>query len=267
MTMIKRTRPFVFQGVYEMAALVEACVENEESLGELGWADREVQLAAAKFSKISLLHRYIYAMIAVEQSRDYRKNADLYEADEIADIEALLQAYEIDYLPYDRFRPPIPEAEVTSRVEDPFYQWFLSEEAAFESLWERLTDEAFHLLFANRSFLLKFNRAVAEHLRRDPTIVPQEYLGPDGRIRRQPVPVWVRDAVFFRDHGRCVLCQVDLSGLLSTDRTDHLDHMVSLADWGPNDPCNIQLLCEPCNLRKASGEPITGNRYCAWWRY
>jgi hypothetical protein len=130
-----------------------------------------------------------------------------------------------------------------------------------------LTDEAFHLLFANRSFLLKFNRAVAEYLRRDPTLLPKELVGSDGRIRRQPVPVWVRDAVFFRDHGRCVLCQVDLSGLLSTDRTDHLDHMVSLSDWGTNDPCNMQLLCEACNLRKASGEPITGNRYCAWWRY
>jgi 5-methylcytosine-specific restriction endonuclease McrA len=79
--------------------------------------------------------------------------------------------------------------------------------------------------------------------------------------------VWVRDAVFFRDHGRCVLCQVDLSGLLATDRSDHFDHMVPLEKWGINDPCNIQLLCEVCNLRKAAGESVTGYRYSPRWSY
>ena len=74
--MLNRTRPFVFQRVYEMAALVEACVENEESLVEIDWATRDVVRSAAKFGKISRLHHYIYAMIAVEQSREYRKNAD-----------------------------------------------------------------------------------------------------------------------------------------------------------------------------------------------
>lgn len=265
--MIKTTRPFKFRQVYDIAALVEACVDDEESLMELDWANRDVTLAAVKFSKISLLHCYIYAMIAVEHRRRYRKDADLYDAEEIKRIEALLDAYEIEYAPYAQFSSPIPEDKATSRAEDPFYLWFLSQEPAFELLWEKLTDEAFHLLFANRAFLLRFNRALARYLRRDPTLLPPEYLGADGRIKRQPVQFWVRDAVFFRDHGRCVLCQVDLSGLLSTDRIDHLDHLVSLADWGTNDPCNIQLLCEACNLRKASGEPLTGDRYSPWWRY
>lgn len=265
--MAKPTRPFVFQHVYDMAALVEACIETPESLIELDWTDRDARLGTARFTKISLLHRYIFAMIAVEQHREYRKNADLYEEDEIAGLEAQLKAYGIDYLPYADFRSPIPEERAISRAEDPFYQWFLSQEMAFELLWEKLTDETFHLLFANRSFLLRFNRAVAQYLRRNPEVVPNDYVGPDGRIRRQPIPAWVRDAVFFRDHGRCVLCQVDLSGLLSTDRVDHFDHIVPLCDWGTNDPCNIQLLCEACNLRKGSGESVTGNRYSAWWQY
>jgi hypothetical protein len=60
----------------------------------------------------------------------------MYEAEEIADLEALLGAYDVDYLPYARFTPPILDAESTSRVTDPFFQWFLSEESTFEFLWE-----------------------------------------------------------------------------------------------------------------------------------
>ncbi len=84
---------------------------------------------------------------------------------------------------------------------------------------------------------------------------------------RYPLPQWAQDAVFFRDQGRCVLCQVDLSGRLSTDRVDHFEHMVPLAEWGTNDPYNLQLLCEACNVRKAAGKAVTGHRYAGWWRY
>lgn len=61
------------------------------------WANRDVWLAAVKFSKISLLHRYIYAMIAVEHRRSYRKDAGLYDAEEITRIEGVLAAYEITH--------------------------------------------------------------------------------------------------------------------------------------------------------------------------
>src|SRR5262249_5646358 len=128
------------------------------------------------------------------------------------------------------------------------------------------TNESFYLLFGNRAFLLRFNQAVANYIRRGTVTIPKEYLDDTGCIRRVYLPVWVRDAVYFRDHGRCVLCQVDLSGLLSTDRIDHFDHMVALGACGVNDPCNIQLLCESCNLRKGDRTVITGVRYSPWWQ-
>lgn len=250
-----------------MAALVEAAIESPESVGEINWGSPEVSATITRFSRISLLHQYIFAMIAVEHRSDYRKNADLFEEEEIGLLEDLLDTYDIEYQPFARFESQISPEHATSRADDPFYQWFLSQEASFEHLWEKLTDESFHILFANRSFLLKFNRAVAEHLRGDPGLVPLEERGVAGRIRRRPPPAWARSAVFFRDQGRCVLCHVDLSGLLSTDRVDHFDHMVPLADWGTNDACNLQLLCEACNLKKSAGLAVTGNRYSAWWRY
>lgn len=250
-----------------MAALVEECINNDESLGELEWEDPDLLASLAKFSKISLLHRYIYAMIAGEHRYEYLKNADLYESEEISSLEKLLEAYGIEYLPYDRFTSPISPKEAHSRADDPFYQWYLSQECSFELLWEKFTDETFHILFGNRAFLLKFNLAVSRSLERGVAAIPGEYLATDGKIKRQPLPVWARDAVFYRDYGRCVLCHVDLSGLLSTDRTEHFDHIVPLGKWGINDPCNLQLLCESCNLRKAAGEPVTGDRYSPWWAY
>jgi hypothetical protein len=206
--MRKSTRQFVFKRVYDMAALVEACIDDQETLNELEWEDADLLRGLGKFAKITLLHRYIYAMIAVAHRTEYRKNADLYESGEIADLERLLDTYQIGYQPYARFTSPVPPEEAASREEDPFYQWFLAQEEAFEVLWEKLTDETFHLLFANRAFLLKFNLAVAAHLAEQSVAIPAELIGDDGVIKRQPLPVWVRDAVFFRDHGRCVLCQV-----------------------------------------------------------
>ncbi|MCL4872229.1 MAG: HNH endonuclease [Anaerolineae bacterium] len=265
--MRRPTQQFVFQHVYEMASMVEECLENEGSLIEVDWDDSEVIQGLASFSKISLLHRYIYAMIAVEHRREYRKNADLYEEwpESIRGVERLLESYDIPFLPYKKYRPSIPADEATTRGEYSFHQWFLSQEAEFEWLWERLTEEVFHILFGNRSFLLRFNQAVAKYIWSDRVVIPETLLDATGCFRRVYLPTWVKDAVYFRDHGRCVLCQVDLSGLLSPDRVDHFDHMVPLALHGINDPCNIQLLCERCNLQKGDRIAVTGTRYSPWW--
>ncbi len=257
-----RARHFVFRQVYDMAAIVEGSLVDRDSLMELNWDEPAVCLGIAKPQQISLLHQYIYAVIAIHHRYEYRKNADMYEEEDIAELEALLDVYEIPHGRFEHFDPVIAEASATSRAELPFYQWFLAQESSFEMLWEKMTDETFHLLFANRSFLLSFNRSLSAHLGANRSLVPPEFRNADGKVARQPLPQWARDAFFFRDQGRCVLCQVDLSGLLSTDRVDHFDHMVPLAQWGTNDPCNLQLLCEACNVRKLAARlsPATGTR-------
>jgi hypothetical protein len=265
--MRKLTKQYVFQRVYDMAALVEACVKNGESLLELDWSDSELIEAIATYSKITILHRYIFAMLAVEHRYEYRKNADLYEEapEQIANVEELLRAYDINFVPYSQFRAPVHIDQATTREDYPFHQWFLSQEEAFENLWEKMTDEVFHLLFGNRTFLLKFNIAIANRIRNHDVVIPIEFLNGNGAIKRTFMPKWVRDAVFFRDHGRCVFCQADLSGLLGLDRLDHFDHIVPLGAGGINDPTNVQLLCEICNLKKGHARSRTGLRYPAWW--
>ena len=255
---------FVFQHVYQIASMVEACLEDVDSLIEISWGNPDVFQGMFKFSKVTLLERYIFRMIYVEYSRDFRKNPEIYEDDseEIQRIENLFESHGVVVLPFENFKPLISfDDHEASRV----YQWFLSQETEFEKLWEKLAYEAFHILFLNRSFLLRFNKAVVKYLRDDRVEIPANLLDSAGCFKRIYMPTWVKKVVFFRDGGRCVLCQVDLSGLLSTDRSKHYDHMVPLASHGVNDACNIQLLCERCNLRKSDGIAITGTRYGKWW--
>ena len=263
----KLTRQYVFQRVYDIAAMVEASVDDDESFHELPWEDDTFRRSVATFSKVTVLHHYIYTMIAVETRYDYRKRADIYEEapELIAEIEDTLRAYGIDYQPYADYQRTISADDAKTREEYPFHQWFLTQEERFEELWEKLTDEVFHLLFSNRAFLLRFNIALAKWVTAHNIQFPADLVTKKGLLKRVAIPKWVRDAVFFRDHGRCLFCQVDLSGLLATDRLDHFDHMVPLAGGGINDPTNVQLLCEACNLRKSAGKPRTGLRYPAWW--
>lgn len=252
----------VLRQVYDMAALVESSViTHEPMVGELDWSEDYIQETYARFSQISLLHHYIFATIAVYHRRMFRKETDLWEIEDIYSVEGWLEEYSIPFQPFDEWHSMHPDIDESHQ----FYQWFLSQEDSFDLLWEKLTDEAFHLVFANRQLLLAFNQSVADFVMGGRAAISPKYLAPDGGLRRQPIPRWARDAVFFRDHGRCVLCGADLSGLLSTDRSVHIDHMVPLASWGANDPTNLQLLCESCNLKKGSGAPVTSRRYPSWW--
>jgi 5-methylcytosine-specific restriction endonuclease McrA len=123
----------------------------------------------------------------------------------------------------------------------------------------------FFLLFSNRNFLRNFNLALAKYLQENPKFVPEKCRRKDGKVKRDGyIPTWAKKAVFFRDQGRCVLCTKDISGMLNTC-TPHFDHIVPLIMWGVNDPCNLQLLCEQCNLKKSGNSSITVNRHAEWW--
>lgn len=260
-------RDFVFRRVYEMASLVEECINNPASLIEIDWSDIDVLNCLVDFQKITLLHHYIFSIIAVEHRYEYRKNEDMYEDSEEMrhEVEATLRAYGISFIPYDEYVQSLPKK---SEEDFYFHGWFRKHEAQFEQLWEQITDEVFHLLFANRAFLLAFNQALAQHLSSNHVKIPATFLTGKGVLKRQThFPVWLTKAVFYRDQGKCVLCQRDLTGLINTDFQIHFDHIVPLKLWGTNDPCNIQTLCADCNLKKSGKAAQTALRYQPWWDY
>lgn len=260
-------RNFVFRHVYENAALIEAAVGYPDSFYELDWSGKEVQSCLFRFQKISILHYYIYSIISSNYRYEYRHNDDIYEESEDSRyrIEETLQAYGIPFLPYNDFIQLF-----SNRTENDyfFYNWFNHHEEQFKYLWAKMTDEVFHLLFANRAFLLNFNKGIARTISAGEVQIDKSKLDTNGYLKRQKhFPVWLKKAVFYRDQGKCILCQRDLTGLISTDVQVHYDHIVPLKLWGINDPCNIQTLCADCNLKKSGKTGQTAMRYQSWWNY
>lgn len=241
----------LFHRVYEMADLMTDLVDVDSSFDELAWDYPEVTGCLSKFSKTSLLGHFCFTHIRIFDLRECRKDP---ETIDVGSIHTAFQRYVIPYIPFEEFMRH--DSQQHEDEQDALYPWILDQEEAFTLLWERMTDEVFHLLFGNRSFLLSFNLRLAEFRKKRG----------DAPSPRCSIPQWVRRAVYFRENGKCALCKKDLSGLIAIDPKQHYDHMVPLKTLGANDPCNIQLLCERCNLLKGASPARTSPIYDAWWK-
>ena len=133
----------------------------------------------------------------------------------------------------------------------------------------KISEEVFFLMFSNRKILQRFNSLVSEYVEMlELSEVDEEsllFLKSNGKVKRVNIPKWVKDAVFFRDRGRCVLCNRDLSNLLSRQNKNNYDHIVPLNLFGLNDVTNIQLLCEECNMKKLDKNYSTSQFYEKWY--
>jgi hypothetical protein len=267
-------RRFVFKGVYHEMGMIENTLDEGFVLQALPWTDPSLVGRLAKYSKKTLLHAYLFCVLDLVNRDSHVGDSDLFADDPglACHLEDALAAYGVPFMPYAEFDAEYPDDEDAERHlrEDGFYDtfrlWYHVHSDNISLMWERMADDIFYLLFGNRSFLLRFNMMLADYLRKGHVAIPKEYLDDKGVLKRQAnVPAWVKKAVYYRDHGRYVFCQKDLSGLLSTDRKVHYDHMVPLNLWGMNDPCNLQLLCEDCNLRKGGTSSGTAAMYPDWW--
>lgn len=157
--------------------------------------------------------------------------------------------------------------------EDDVYEYLnqLQLGEAFGSLLTQSVREVFYILFGNRGLLLQFNHMMAEEFQlHAQDTIPEEYtpnFAQPGVLRRVAVPEWVKRAVFFRDRGRCISCDSDLTGLVSIWSDDNYDHMVPLAAGGLNDVANIQLLCGDCNRKKGHRKIVTSSSYEDWYLF
>lgn len=245
----------LFHRVYEMADLVSSTSTVSAAFEELDWDSPEVSRCLHTFSKASILRYFCFTHTRLHDLRTARKDPENLDVD---DLEATLQQYAIPFVSFRQFMGHNhPDEQDDAYIElEYLHSWMIhQEEEAFSQLWERMTDEVFHLLFANRGFLLEFNVQLAEF---------RQKRG-DTPSRRCSIPQWVKRAVYFRENGKCAFCKKDLSGLLASDPKQHYDHIVSLRRLGANDPCNIQLLCSRCNLQKAASPAKTSAIYDSWW--
>lgn len=142
--------------------------------------------------------------------------------------------------------------------EDAFWS-FTSESDRFHDALDELTDEVFHVLFNDVGFLQKFNLLCAEYI--DLSSFGAESKTRKGTLKRMPIPMWARRAIFYRDKGECRACKRSLAALINQLETERYDHIVPLARFGANDVTNLQLLCERCNLEKSAASLPVSNLY------
>jgi 5-methylcytosine-specific restriction endonuclease McrA len=242
-------KEFKFDYIYELADLIDNSVKSKVNFWNFD-TDYFIN-AATKFSKDTLLHLYIVTTALNYHGRDFSKNGDSIDEEIIEKWYSLFKSYNIKIRKF--------KFDQNSEI----IEWFDKNINKFEELFDRMADETFYILFANRQFLLDFNNLTIETVK-DITF-PSIYITDKGTIKRVSIPKWVKTAVYHREKGRCVFCNTDLTGLVNTLTNANYDHIVPLDLFGSNDPCNIQLTCERCNKTKTNKDGKTSNKYIPWW--
>jgi hypothetical protein len=283
-----------FFDTYHYADVIANVLENPMDhlqLREDFFCDDAVLGLVAPYERDSAFHAFIRFVID-RLLYDYTNEFDLEHAKRV--LRALGSRRTSTYR-FGPFALPVEQAMAAYGIEcESFVRWlkekrkkpseadaddiygffvYLREIQQYDDLITASCREVFFLLFANRSLLLDFNTTAADRLRvLEPRAADRlffeevaHHFERPGVLRRARMPKWVRRAVYFRDRGRCVACQVDLSGTVSLLSEENYDHMVPLAIGGLNDVTNIQLLCARCNKRKADGAPFTTALYEDWY--
>lgn len=217
---------------------------------------------AIAFDKQTLLHLFIKQEFISHYKHWFMEMAEevCWDIIELQFIEEQFSEYgvDIDFLQikYDENDYPI----TTNRQ---IQSWYTKNSKKFTTLAEQLCDEIFFILFSNRKLLRKFNENNAANFTK--FCFTQNQLTIKGTLKRQRIPKWVQKAVFHRDKGRCSFCSTDLTKIINIESTNNYDHIIPLDLFGINDPTNIQLLCETCNLDKLNRNTNVGTKYQEWF--
>ncbi len=246
---MKEPQSYKFKSTYELADLIDNSVQNSVNF----WNYDEVFFikAATKFSKDTLLHLYIVTTAMNFYRKDFLKNGDNIEEEAMEKWYNLFEHHSIDV---EKFNFESDRDTV---------DWFDEHIDRFVNLFDAMADECFYILFGNRYFLLDFNKLVSETIK--DTKFQKKFITKKGTLKRTNIPQWVKDAVFHRNKGRCVFCNVDLTRMVNILTNNNYDHIIPLDLYGSNDPCNIQLSCEHCNKSKTNKIGNTTTNYFPWW--
>ncbi|HDC0618635.1 TPA: HNH endonuclease [Salmonella enterica] len=150
-----------------------------------------------------------------------------------------------------------------SDLEEFLYEFHSSEE--FLKHIENTVREVFYILFGNRKVMQDFNEMIARAREDEIDIIDTKYHKDNGVLKRKNIPEWVKNAVYHRDKGRCVVCKKDITRIVNIYNIVNFDHIVPLAMFGLNDISNIQLLCAECNGEKKANNTLTSHDYYEWY--
>jgi hypothetical protein len=282
-----------FYDTYHFCNVVKNVLYHSENyLGVLNdfHGDGRIYYRLSTFNKYSILHEFIEFIvhdIYYDQSSEAalekkQKTQEAYQDIPIAlnllrpsalPIELALEHHNMPHQSFEDFLVKQNKKFIECDIDDVYeFIHILRETGVFHELIEHISKEVFHVVFQNRDLMKNFNILMANALEHEarsetPNEIKKIFSRP-GILKRVAIPVWVRRAVFFRDRGRCVLCDKDLSGQVNLENKENYDHIVPLAMHGLNDISNIQLLCKECNQHeKRAKEAVTSDNYQSWYTY
>lgn len=194
--------------------------------------DEDFISKASAPSRHTLLHKFIESYLSAEFSYGARK----YEEHYPPTVYRLLNEYNIKY------------KEIPYKGRETNYNLY---EIAVPT-FKRLAHDIFFILFENRELMREFSRLVAS-------------LSNEVYPRATYWPTWLRDGLFNRERGRCAMCLCDLTGVIAIGKKIHIDHIIPVSVHGTNDPTNLQVLCDECNLKKGNRNDNTSSvRHVPW---
>jgi hypothetical protein len=234
--------------------------------------NHDIKEACIKPNKVSALHYFIYMVYKFNIVNNIKTFLfDDYEVENVYEIlQEIIDVFKLEIdLDINDFLNYLEENEVDKSR----YETIIEDILYADIVVESFVESAFYILFLDRKFLHDFNLSLSEYVDCDDSFKKDYYdnLSRKGKLKRTRIPQWLKDAVYHRDKGICVLCRRDLSGILNSDISIHIDHIIPL-DYqgnnrvgGTNDASNFQLLCDSCNTSKGSRNTATNLMSIPWW--
>jgi hypothetical protein len=243
-SVLSQCHEFKFSESYRYASEVrKAIFEGTHADSVLDVAsDLEKQILAPR--KKTLLHDYIEYVIQ-DDLNFYFSDAG-YDDNCAAPVIEMFDQYKIEYLSLEEYNKQF-------EFDDAFiYNTDYLPEIAETKFAPAVAIEVFNILFGDREAMKTFNLLVANQL--------------GERTNRCTYwPKWLERALFCREKGQCAICKSDLSSLYQTLGKLSIDHIVPIALNGVNDPTNLQILCQACNLQKLGNVVVTSNALPLYW--
>ncbi|CAH0311579.1 HNH endonuclease [Priestia megaterium] len=189
--------------------------------------------------------------------------------------------YAVRTLKEVNLNPDLPEVDFDSckeencphydcEVGEKIHEWTNYIRENHRKIDDLIVHSAFQFIFQDRNFLHDFHLELSKLIEGNMDYIKEKY--PDvvtnkNRIKRGYFPKWMINAIFYRDKGTCsnAECRCDLSNLIRTQNTIHIDHIIPLDLYGSNDASNFQLLCETCNTTKGARSTLTSSVSVPCW--
>ncbi|VVQ23614.1 hypothetical protein PS928_05572 [Pseudomonas fluorescens] len=209
--------------------------------------DEDFFAIAFKPDKWTLLHRFTLNYLWEEWNYARKKGGNEY----IANSYKLLHHYNIKFIPRENPNTPEHRDYILDRLNFPLHY---------------VAHEVFCLLFNDKELMRTFGERTASAFENIQASQHPEYLHCNGRMKRSSYwPKWLRDALFYRENGRCAKCSNNLTGIFDPTLKFQIDHIIPISNGGTSDPTNLQILCEKCNKQKSNLSNLVGEfLYVPW---